>query len=130
SAPRRRRVRRPPSRRVAPVSDAAAMAAPIGSIDVAVLAAYLALMVGVGAYFTRSIHSGSDFLKAGNRIEWWIAGLGSFMSGFSVWTFTGGAGFAYRHGVIGVALLLLAAPAFVIGYFVFATRWRRSRVTT
>ena len=52
------------------------------------------------------------------------------MSGFSVWTFTGGAGFAYRHGVIGVFLMLLAVPAFFVGYAVFATRWRRARVTT
>src|SRR5688572_28967498 len=87
-------------------------------------------MAGIGAYFTRYVRLGTDFLKGGNRIEWWVAGMASFMSGFSVWTFTGGAGFAYRNGVIGVFLLLLAAPAFVIGYFVFATRWRRARVTT
>src|ERR1043165_1245880 len=73
---------------------------------------------------------GSDFLKGGNRIEWWVAGMASFMSGFSVWTFTGGAGFAYQHGVIGTFLLSLAVPAFLLGYLVYATRWRRSRVTT
>ncbi|MGH7803245.1 MAG: sodium:solute symporter family transporter [Candidatus Binatia bacterium] len=106
------------------------IATSIRGIDVAVLCAYLALMAGIGAYFTRYIRAGTDFLKGGNRIEWWVAGMASFMSGFSVWTFTGGAGFAYRNGVIGVFLLLLASPAFVIGYFVFATRWRRARVTT
>ena len=52
------------------------------------------------------------------------------MSGFSVWTFTGGAGFAYRQGVIGVFLMALAVPAFFFGYLVFAQCWRRSRVTT
>jgi solute:Na+ symporter, SSS family len=109
---------------------AAVIATGIRGIDVAVLCAYLALMAGIGAYFTRYVRVGTDFLKGGNRIEWWVAGMASFMSGFSVWTFTGGAGFAYRNGVIGVFLLLLAAPAFVIGYFLFATRWRRARVTT
>ena len=78
----------------------------------------------------RFMRVGSDFLKGGNRVEWWVAGMASFMSGFSVWTFTGGAGFAYRHGVIGVFLMNLAAPAFFFGYIVFAQRWRRSRVTT
>ena len=106
------------------------IASTIRGIDAAVLCAYLVLMAGIGAYFMRYVRAGSDFLKGGNRIEWWVAGLASFMSGFSVWTFTGGAGFAYRNGVIGVFLLLLAAPAFLAGYFVFATRWRRSRVTT
>jgi solute:Na+ symporter, SSS family len=92
--------------------------------DIVVLVAYLVLMAGIGAFFTRYVRVGTDFLKGGNRIEWWVAGLASFMSGFSVWTFTGGAGFAYRNGVIGVFLLLLAAPAFVIGYFVFAGHTR------
>jgi solute:Na+ symporter, SSS family len=95
-----------------------------------VLVCYLLLMAGVGAFFMRFMRVGSDFLKGGNRVEWWVAGMASFMSGFSVWTFTGGAGFAYRHGVIGVFLMNLAAPAFFFGYIVFAQRWRRSRVTT
>ena len=99
-------------------------------VDYVVLVAYLVLMAGVGAYFMRYMHVGTDFLKGGNRIEWWVAGMASFMSGFSVWTFTGGAGFAYREGVIGVFLLWLAVPAFLLGYLVFAERWRRSRVTT
>jgi SSS family solute:Na+ symporter len=102
----------------------------IQTIDYVVLVGYLFLMAGVGAYFMKYMHVGSDFLKGGNRIEWWVAGMASFMSGFSVWTFTGGAGFAYRQGVIGVFLLFLAVPAFMFGYFVFANRWRRSRVTT
>jgi Na+/proline symporter len=102
----------------------------IHPIDLVVLAIYLVLMGAVGAYFVRYIHAEGDFLKGGNRVEWWVAGMGAFMSGFSVWTFTGGAGFAYRHGVIGVFLMLLAVPAFAIGHFVFATRWRRARVTT
>jgi len=102
----------------------------IQTVDYIVLVCYLLLMAGVGGYFMKYMRVGSDFLKGGNRIEWWVAGMASFMSGFSVWTFTGGAGFAYRQGVIGVFLLWLAVPAFIFGYFVFAQRWRRSRVTT
>jgi SSS family transporter len=99
-------------------------------IDYVVLVCYLLLMAGIGAYFMRFMRVGSDFLKGGNRVEWWVAGMASFMSGFSVWTFTGGAGFAYRQGVIGVFLMALAVPAFFFGYIVFASSWRRSRVTT
>jgi solute:Na+ symporter, SSS family len=102
----------------------------VQTIDYVVLIGYLCLMAGVGAYFMRFMRGGTDFLKGGNRVEWWVAGMASFMSGFSVWTFTGGAGFAYQHGVIGTFLLSLAVPAFLLGYFVYATRWRRSRVTT
>src|SRR6476620_3147525 len=99
-------------------------------IDYVVLVCYLLMMAGIGAYFMRFMRVGADFLKGGNRVEWWVAGMASFMSGFSVWTFTGGAGFAYRQGVIGVFLMALAVPAFFFGYLIFAERWRRSRVTT
>jgi len=102
----------------------------IQPIDYIVLVVYLFLMAGVGAYFMRYMHLGSDFLKGGNRVEWWVAGMASFMSGFSVWTFTGGAGFAYRNGVIGIFLMSTAVPAYYFGYLIFAERWRRSRVTT
>src|SRR5215210_1038862 len=99
-------------------------------IDYVVLVGYLCLRAGVGAYFRRFMRGGTDFPKGGNRVEWWVAGMASFMSGFSVWTFTGGAGFAYRYGVIGTFLMSTAVAAFLFGYFVFAERWRRSRVTT
>ncbi|HEY0380226.1 MAG TPA: hypothetical protein VGC87_25155 [Pyrinomonadaceae bacterium] len=102
----------------------------VQAIDYFVLVGYLLLMAGIGAYFMRYMRVGSDFLKGGNRVEWWVAGMASFMSGFSVWTFTGGAGFAYRNGLIGVFLMALAVPAFYFGYIVFAKLWRRSRVTT
>src|SRR5256885_9554774 len=106
------------------------MRSSVQTIDYVVLVCYLLLMAGVGAFFMRFIRVEKDFLKGGNRVEWWVAGMASFMSGFSVWTFTGGAGFAYRNGVIGIALMLLAVPAFFIGRLVFAARWRRARVTT
>jgi SSS family solute:Na+ symporter len=102
----------------------------VQAMDYFVLVGYLLLMAGIGAYFMRYMRVGTDFLKGGNRVEWWVAGMASFMSGFSVWTFTGGAGFAYREGLIGVFLMALAVPAFYFGYAVFAKLWRRSRVTT
>ncbi|MFN2531359.1 MAG: hypothetical protein ABR555_08685 [Pyrinomonadaceae bacterium] len=102
----------------------------VHTVDYVVLVCYLLLMAGIGGYFMRYMHVGADFLKGGNRVEWWVAGMASFMSGFSVWTFTGGAGFAYRQGVIGVFLMALAVPAFFFGYLIFAKSWRRSRVTT
>jgi Na+/proline symporter len=101
----------------------------VHAIDYVVLVCYLLMMAAIGAYFMRFMRVGADFLKGGNRVEWWVAGMASFMSGFSVWTFTGGAGFAYRQGVIGVFLMALAVPAFFLGYIVFAKSWRRSILT-
>jgi SSS family transporter len=52
------------------------------------------------------------------------------MSGFSAWTFTGAAGVAYQAGIAAVGLYIGNAASFLLGYFVFAARWRRSRITT
>src|SRR5437870_13175022 len=101
------------------------MRSAIQTVDYIVLICYLLLMAGVGAFFMKYMRAGSDFLKGGNRVEWWVAGMASFMSGFSVWTFTGGAGFAYRQGAIGVFVTGLAVPAFISRYFVCAERSRR-----
>src|ERR1051325_10751749 len=118
------------SPRIATSGYADVMIPAVHPADLFVLAAYLVLMAGLRAGFLGFIRVDSDFLKGGNRVEWWVAGMASFMSGFSVWTFTGGAGFAYRHGIIGVFLMALAVPAFYFGYLIFAKLWRRSRVTT
>src|SRR5262245_65047027 len=99
-------------------------------IDYVVLVCYLLLMAGIGAYFMRFMRVGADFLKGGNRVEWWVAGMASFMSGFSVWTFTGGAGFAYRQGVIGVFLMALAVPGFFFCFIVFVLALLRCGVTS
>src|SRR5258705_13529294 len=106
------------------------MRSSVQAIDYVVLVCYLLLMAGIGAYFMRFMRVGADFLKGGNRVEWWVAGMASFMSGFSGWAFTGGAGFAYRHGVIGVFLMVLAVTAVFMGHAAFATRLRRAAGNT
>src|SRR4029453_994234 len=74
----------------------------VSPIDFAVIAAYMLLMLGIGFYAMRSNRGGSDYFKGGNRIHWLAAGLSSFMSGFSAWTFTGAAGLAYRQGLVAI----------------------------
>ena len=43
----------------------------VHGIDYVVLVCYLLLMAGIGAYFMRFMRVGADFLKGGNRVEWW-----------------------------------------------------------
>ncbi|UCH62501.1 MAG: sodium/solute symporter [Fidelibacterota bacterium] len=99
-------------------------------IDYAVMVCHLMLMVGVGFFFYRYVKSATDFFKSSNRLPWWVAGLSSFMSGFSAWTFTGGAGKIYESGISGAAILWSSSVAVMLSYFIFAKRWRRSRITT
>ncbi len=99
-------------------------------VDFVVIAAYMALMLGIGFYAMRFNRGASDYFKGGSRIHWLAAGLSSFMSGFSAWTFTGAAGLAYQHGLVAVLLYVGNACTFLLGYFLFAQRWRRARIGT
>jgi SSS family solute:Na+ symporter len=99
-------------------------------VDYSVIGIYGLLMVVVGLYVMRFNRGAAEYFRGGSRIPWLVAGLSCFMSGFSAWTFTGAAGVAYSHGIAAVGLYIGNAASFLLGYFVFAARWRRSRVTT
>lgn len=99
-------------------------------IDYLVIGFYAVLMILVGIYVARFNRSAAEYFRGGNRIPWLVAGLSSFMAGFSAWTFTGAAGVAYRAGIGVIGLYVGNAVSFMLGYFIFASRWRRSRITT
>jgi solute:Na+ symporter, SSS family len=99
-------------------------------IDYSVIGIYGLLMVMVGLYVMRFNRGAAEYFRGGSRIPWLVAGLSCFMSGFSAWTFTGAAGVAYRAGIAATGLYVGNAASFLLGYFIFASRWRRSRVTT
>src|ERR1700712_634115 len=100
------------------------------STDYAVIAFYTLLMIGVGVYVIRFNSTASEYFRGGSRIPWLVAGLSAFMSGFSAWTFTGGAGVAYKSGIAIIGLYLGNALCYMLGYWVFASRWRRTRIST
>jgi solute:Na+ symporter, SSS family len=102
----------------------------VNSVDYAVIGLYAMLMVLVGLYVMRFNRGAAEYFRGGSRVPWLVAGLSCFMSGFSAWTFTGAAGVAYRAGFAATGLYIGNALSFLLGYFVFATRWRRSRITT
>jgi SSS family transporter len=103
---------------------------PLAAVDFVVIAAYMALMLVIGVYAMRFNRGTSDYFKGGSRVHWLAAGLSSFMSGFSAWTFTGAAGLAYREGLVAVLLYVGNACTFLLGYWLFAARWRRARIGT
>ncbi len=102
----------------------------VNTVDYMVIGFYALLMVLVGLYVMRFNRGAAEYFRGGSRVPWLVAGLSCFMSGFSAWTFTGAAGVAYRAGIAATGLYIGNALSFLLGYFVFAMRWRRSRVTT
>ena len=102
----------------------------VNFVDYMVIGLYALLMVLVGLYVMRFNRGAAEYFRGGSRVPWLVAGLSCFMSGFSAWTFTGAAGVAYRAGIAATWLYIGNAISFLLGFFVFAQRWRRSRITT
>ncbi len=103
---------------------------PVQMLDYVVILAYMLITLGVGVYFKKFNKGAADFFKGGNQIPWLVSGLSAFMTGFSAWTFTAASGIAYDHGVIIILLYLGNALTFLFGYWLFAARWRRARISS
>lgn len=96
----------------------------------AVVAGYLAVLIGVGLVFRRFSTTASDYFRAGGQGTWWLVGGSVFMGQFSAWTFTGAAGAAYQVGWTQV----LGYGSGSLAYFIAAAgpvAWfRRTRMIT
>ncbi len=99
-------------------------------LDFVVIGVYMALMLLVGVLLSYYNKTDSDFFKSGNKLPWWLSGISLFMSMFSVWTFTGAAGLAWRAP--GVAVVMYLTNSLVVAAFAWflAGRWRRTRSVT
>jgi SSS family transporter len=102
----------------------------VSRVDLMVIAVYMVLMVVVGVLLSYFNKSDSDFFKSGNKMPWWLSGFSFFMTSFSVWTFTGAAGLAYRAPAVGMLMYLSNALTMSWGVFFLAKLWRRSRSAT
>lgn len=68
-----------------------------GQLNYFVLFSYLALMVGIGIYFTRRNRNTDDFFRGGKQIAWWAAGCSIFATMLSSLTYTGVPAKAYAQ---------------------------------
>lgn len=100
----------------------------MGVLDWLVLAAYFALMVGVGLWAKARNRTSKDFFVAGGSMPWWLSGISHHMSGYSAAVFVGYAAIAYDEGfVLYVWWALGITFAMAVGMFLFAPRWPRLR---
>ncbi|MBN2288544.1 MAG: hypothetical protein JXQ83_04375 [Candidatus Glassbacteria bacterium] len=99
-------------------------------IDLYIVAIYMLLMVTIGVVLSRFNKSDSDFFKSGNKMPWWLSGFSMFMTSFSVYTFTGGAGLAYRAPSVALLMYLCNGIVMIPAVWFLAARWRRTRSST
>lgn len=98
--------------------------------DYIVIAFYFIFTLSLGFVFKRLNKGGTDYFAGGRKMNWWLLGASSFVSGYSAWAFTGAAGMAYSFGVVVFSMTLMDLAGFLVSYFWFAGRFRRLRLVT
>ena len=100
-------------------------------VDFSIIGTYLLVLIAFGFVVARLNRNQGDYFKCGSRGTWWLIGMSNFMSGFSAWTFTGGAGAIFESGptmlllgLAGFLFTLLISSTFLAGWY------RQLRATT
>ena len=74
--------------------------ASLSPVDVAIVAFYFALVLGIGWYLRRRAKTGEDFFLAGREMTAWIAGLSFLSANLGSLELMGWAGSAYQYGIL------------------------------
>ena len=100
-------------------------------VDWAIVAAYFALSLGIGALFTkRGGESLSEYFLSGRKATWWLAGASMVATTFAADTPLVVTGLVAAHGVAGNWLWWNMLMSGMLTVFLFARLWRRANVMT
>ena len=102
----------------------------ISIYDYIVIGFYLVFMLALGPVYKSFSKTASDYFRGGGGMLWWVVGASAFMTTFSAWSFTGGAGEAYETGTFFLLLFLANFIGLFVTYFVTAQRFRQMRIIT
>ena len=98
----------------------------LATLDYAVIAAFFAVMVGVGVYYSRKSKSSDQFFGNDKTVPWWLSGVSFYMNSFSALAFVMYSALAYKYGWVPVTVSWLSVPAVLLGAWFLAVRWRRA----
>ncbi|HEB90577.1 MAG TPA: hypothetical protein ENI85_13480 [Deltaproteobacteria bacterium] len=100
-------------------------------LDLAVIAAYLAITLGWGAWHARrASRDTTAFFVADRTLPWWLAGTSIVATTFAADTPLAIAGLVAVDGISGNWFWWADVLPVVIGTFIVSHLWRRSRVLT
>ena len=94
--------------------------------DYAVIAAFFAVMIGVGVFYSRRSRSSDQFFGNDKTVPWWLSGVSFYMNSFSALAFVMYSALAYKFGWVPVTVSWLSVPAVLLGAWFLAVRWRRA----
>src|SRR5213593_2220635 len=100
-------------------------------LDWLVIAAYFALNLAIGLYYSRRARgSTTEFFLSGRDVPWWLAGTSMVATTFAADTPLVVTGLVARYGIAGNWLWWSMAASGMLTVFVYARLWRRSGVMT
>jgi Na+/proline symporter len=103
----------------------------LAALDWAIVAAYFALSLAIGAHFTRrGGESLSEYFLSGRDATWWLAGASMVATTFAADTPLVVTGLVAAHGVAGNWLWWNMLMSGMLTVFFFARLWRRAGVMT
>src|SRR5690349_587190 len=86
----------------------------LGGVDIAIIAVYFVMVLGIGLYLKRYTATGEDFFLAGREMTAWVAGLAFISANLGSIELLGWAGNAYQYGIMAAHWYWIGAiPAMV-----------------
>ena len=98
----------------------------LATLDYVVIAAFFAVMLGVGVFYSRRSKSSDQFFGNDKTVPWWLSGVSFYMNSFSALAFVMYSALAYKFGWVPVTVSWLSVPAVLLGAWFLAVRWRRA----
>ncbi len=83
-----------------PFALATARLVSLAPVDIAIIAIYFVMVLGIGFYLKRFTNTGEDFFLAGRDMTAWIAGLSFVSANLGSLELMGWAGAAYQYGIL------------------------------
>ena len=99
-------------------------------LDIAVFALYIGIVLAIGRYWSRRVHSTADFHLCGRNLGKLPASLSLAATEFSGSGLIGGAGLVYAIGLSGIFWNYAAIPAYLLIGILIAPRLRRMQMST
>ena len=106
------------------------MTGKLSTLDLAVVVAYVAIVLAAGLFMGRFVKNTKDFFSGGKKVPWWMGAVSSYMAMISCFVFIAYAQIGYEDGLVGVTVFWSTAFAILLGTFVFARRWQRANLAT
>jgi SSS family solute:Na+ symporter len=72
----------------------------LAPVDLAIIALYFVMVLGIGLYLKRFTKTGEDFFLAGRDMTSWVAGLSFVAANLGSLELMGWAGSAYQYGIL------------------------------